>query len=416
MKRKFAVLITLALFTILSIAFLWANCTNQIATLDGKPTIILISIDGFRWDYPEKAHTPNLDFLIQTGVRAKRMIPVFPTKTFPNHYTIVTGLYPDHHGIIANNIYDRECDEWLSLSNDSAIHNSRWWGGEPIWVTAEKQGLTSACYFWPGSSTKIAGELPTYYYKYDGSVTNETRVAQILNWLDLPPEQRPSLIITYFSTIDDVGHDFGPEAPQTAQAIEYIDGVIGMLISGLRERNILDNVNLIIVSDHGMAATAPERVIFLDDYVKLDDVQVIDWSPILALNPKEGKEQEVYSKLKDAHPNLKVYRRQEIPERFCYGKNSKIPAIVAIAHEGWSIGTHKTFETRPHYFRGGNHGYDHLLPSMGATFIARGPAFQSGLLVEPFQNIHLYNLMAEILCLQPAPNDGGLDSVRVVLR
>ncbi len=416
MARKKVVAIPLALLVLLCIVFFEANCAGRIPARDGKPTIVLISIDGFRWDYPEKANTPNLDFLIATGVRSKRMIPAFPSKTFPNHHTIVTGLYPDHHGVVANNMYDREWDEWFSLSNDSAIHDSRWWGGEPIWVTAEKQGLVSACYFWPGSSTKIAGELPTFFYKYDGSVSNETRVKQVLKWLDLPAAQRPSMITTYFSTIDEVGHDFGPEAPETVQAIEYIDGVLGILIAGLKERNILDKVNIIIVSDHGMAATSPQRVIFLDDYVTPEEVQVVDWSPIIALNPKESEEEVVYAKLRDAHPHLKVYRRHEIPERFFYGKNSKIPAIIGIADEGWSIGTHKTFETKPHYFRGGNHGYDNLLPSMGATFIARGPAFKSGVVVEPFQNIHLYSLMAHILEIAPAPNDGSLDSVRVVLR
>lgn len=416
MRRKRATAIVLTLLVILNITFIGANCTGQIATLEGKPTIILISIDGFRWDYPEKADTPSLDFLIETGVRAKRMIPSFPTKTFPNHHTIVTGLYPDHHGIIANNMYDTEWDEWFSLSNDSAIHNSRWWGGEPIWVTAEKQGQISACYFWPGSSTSIAGELPTSFYEYDGSVPNETRVQQVLTWLDLPVTQRPALIVTYFSTIDEVGHDYGPDAPEVVQAIAYIDSVLGQLVDGLKSRDILDKVNIIIVSDHGMAAVAPERVIFLDDFVSMGDAQVIDWSPIVALNPKAGEEEAVFTKLQDAHPHLKVYRKQELPQRFHYGQNSKIPAIIGIADEGWTIGTHRTFLSSPHYFRGGTHGYDNQLVSMGATFIARGPAFKSGVVVEPFENIHLYNLMAKILKLQPAPNDGSRDSVRVVLR
>ncbi len=416
MRRKRAVSIVLTQFVILTITLFLANCAKRIATLDGKPTIILISIDGFRWDYPEKADTPNLHFLIESGVRAKRMIPSFPTKTFPNHYTIVTGLYPDHHGIIANNMYDIERDEWFGLSNDSAIHNSRWWGGEPIWVTAEKQGLIGACYFWPGSSTIIAGDLPMYFYKYEGKVKNETRVQQVLNWLDLPVEQRPSVLITYFSTIDEVGHDFGPDAPETLRAIAYIDSVLGLLVDGLKKRNILDKVNIIVVSDHGMVATAPDRVIFLDDYVSVDDVRVIDWSPIIALNPKEGKEDEIFARLKNAHPQLKVYRKHELPQRFHYGQNSRVPAIIGIAEEGWTIGTHETFVSSPHYFRGGNHGYDNQLLSMGATFITCGPAFESGLIIEPFQNIHLYSLMAEILKLQPAPNDGNVDSVRVMLR
>jgi predicted AlkP superfamily pyrophosphatase or phosphodiesterase len=416
MRRKPAAVTMLTMSILLSVTLFWFQCDGQIATLDGKPTIILISIDGFRWDYPEKTSTPNLDFLIKTGVRAERMIPAFPTKTFPNHHTIVTGLYPDEHGIIANNMYDPEWDEWFSLSNDSAVHNSRWWGGEPIWATAEKQGVICACFFWPGSSTKIAGEQPTHYFKYDGSVSNETRVQQVLTWLDFPVADRPSMIITYFSTIDDVGHDYGPDSPEMLQAIAYIDSLLGQLIAGLEKRKFLDKVNLIIVSDHGMAAVAPERVIFLDDFVAMDDVRVIDWSPIVALNPKPGEEDAVYSKLRDAHPRLQVYRKNEVPERFHYGKNAKIPEIVGIADEGWTIGTHRSFESSPHYFRGGTHGYDNQLISMGATFIARGPAFKSGVAVEPFENIHVYNLMAEILKIKPALNSGRIDSVRAVLR
>ncbi|HEX9834674.1 MAG TPA: alkaline phosphatase family protein, partial [Mycobacterium sp.] len=183
-----------------------------------------------------------------------------------------------------------------------------------------------------------------------------------------------------------------------------------------KERSILDKVNMIIVSDHGMAAIAPERVVFLDDYVSLEDVQVVDWSPILALNPKKGKADEVFTKLENAHPQLSVFHKGQIPERYHYGQNPRIPLIIGMADEGWSLGTHRTFETRPHFFTGGNHGFDDQLTSMGATFIARGPAFKSGLQVAPFRNIHVYNLMAEILGLQPAPNQGSLDSVKVMLR
>ncbi len=344
------------------------------------------------------------------------MIPVFPSKTFPNHYTIVTGLYPEHHGIIANNMYDPELNERFDLSNEAAVHDSRWWGGEPIWVTAEKQGLISACYFWPGSSTKIAGELPSYYFEYDHETSDAARIEQVLSWLALPREKRPALIVTYFATVDGVGHDFGPNSEEIVKAIQYIDGVIGMLIDGLKERGILDKVNIMIVSDHGMAEISRERVIFLDDYINLADVEVIDWSPILALNPKPGKEEDIYNKLVGAHSHLNVYRKSETPERFRYRSHPRIPAIIGIADEGWSIITHENFKSKPHYVTGGNHGFDNQLVSMGAIFIARGPAFKSGLVVTPFQNIHIYNLMAEILDLQPAPNDGNLDSLRVVLR
>lgn len=379
-------------------------------------TVVLISIDGFRWDYPDKAETPNLDFLINSGVRAKSLIPCFPTKTFPNHYSIVTGLYPENHGIVANNMYNPDTKRYFRLSISEALHDPDWWGGEPIWVTAEKQGIETACYFWPGSETKIKGVLPTYFYPYDGSIPNEERMHQILRWLDLPEDQRPSFITTYFSTLDDTGHDSGPDSQEVIDAIQYMDSVIGILLNGLKTRALLDKVNVIIVSDHGMAEISAERVIFLDDYIDLSDVDVVDWNPVAAINPAEGQQDNIYQKLVTAHPNMLVYRKQEIPDRLHYRDHRCIPQILAIADEGWSITSLETFREKPHYVTGGNHGFDNRLKSMGAIFIARGPAFKSGLVVEPFQNIHIYELLAKLLGVNPAPNDGNLDSIRIVLK
>ena len=380
-----------------------------------KPTILLISFDAFRWDYPEKADTPNLDFLIKTGVRAKSLIPCFPTKTFPNHYSIVTGLYPANHGIIANNMYDPKMDERFSLGNRDAVRDSRWWGGEPIWVTAEKQGLVTAAFFWPGTETKIKNIQPKYWFPYDGSVPNEQRVDQVLKWLDLPEAKRPQFITIYFSHLDDVGHRANPDSKEVSEAIHHVDVLLGRLIDGLKTRNIFNKINLIIVSDHGMAATSRDKIIFLDDYIDISDVDVLEWTPFLALNPKHDSET-IYDRLNKAHPHLKIFRKEELPDRFHYKNNRRIPAIIGLADEGWSISTHSYVDERPHYGEGGNHGYDPALKSMGATFIARGPAFKSGLVVEPFLNIHLYELMTAILNLPPAPNDGSLDSVRVMLQ
>ncbi|NIR47716.1 alkaline phosphatase family protein, partial [candidate division KSB1 bacterium] len=285
---------------------------------------------------------------------------------------------------------------------------------EPIWVTAEKQGLITASYFWPGSQAKIKGIQPTYWYPYDGDVPNEERVQQVLKWLDLSRDKRPAFIMTYFSILDDVGHEYGPNSSEVIAAIQYVDSVIGILLDGLHKRDILNRVNVIVVSDHGMAEISPERVIYLDDYIDMEDVQIVDWNPVAAINPEAGKEEEVYRKLKDAHPHMGVYRKREIPERFHYRDHPHIPKILAIADEGWSITSHEG--VRPHYIRGGNHGFDNRARSMGALFIAHGPAFKSGLLVDSFRNIHLYEPMAEILNVQPAPNDGSLDSVKVMLK
>lgn len=266
----------------------------------------MISLDDFRWDYLQKTDTPNLDFLGNTGVRAKALIPVFPTKTFPNHYSIVTGLYPENHGIIANTMYDPVFDVGFSLRDRDALKDGRWWGGEPIWVTADNQGLLSATYFWPGSEANIQGKQPTYWYPYKHETPEEERVDQIQAWLDLPLAQRPSFIAGYFSNLDDAGHLGGPDSQVVIEAIQNVDNVLGSLLRGIEERNILNDINIIIVSDHGMTPISPKRVIFLDDYIDLSDVEVIDWSPVLALYPKEGLEDAIYKALVQAHPHLTV--------------------------------------------------------------------------------------------------------------
>ena len=386
-----------------------------------QQTIILISIDGFRWDYPEKAKTPNLDYLIKHGVRAKRLIPCFPTKTFPNHYSIVTGLYPEHHGIIANNMYDPQRKKYFKMSMRDAVRDPAWWGGEPIWVTVEKQGLRTAPIFWPGSETKIKGVQPTYWQAYDGSISNADRVKQVLHWFDLPADKRPAFMTLYFSTIDDLGHKYGPEAKELVAGIAKIDSTVGLLLDGLKRKHLLSKTNILVVSDHGMAAISPDRVIYLDDYIDMKNVEVIDWNPVAGLNVKTS-EDKIYNRLKDANPHLTVYRKADMPARFHYDDNPRIPQIIAIADEGWSITSHKAAKRNHlnggnhHFMTGGNHGFDNRLTSMGATFIASGPAFEKGLIVEPFENIQLYNLMAAVLKIKPAANDGHFAVVKGMLR
>ncbi len=377
---------------------------------DLAPTVILISLDGFRTDYLEQA--PNLQRLAQNGVATQGMIPAFPSKTFPNHYTLVTGLYPEHHGIVSNTMYDPELNARFRIGDRSAVEDSRWWGGEPLWVTAEKQGQRCATYFWVGSEAEIAGRRPTYWKKYDDNIPNAERVQQVLAWLDLPKPQRPTLITLYFSTIDHLGHEYGPDSPELSQGIAALDSLIGGLLQGLEARGIFKQVNLIVVSDHGMAATSPERVIYLDDHLDLQQVEVIDWTPVLALRPPAEQVETVYQRLKGAHPHLQVFRKAEIPERFHYRQHRRIMPIIGIADEGWTIST----RNRSRRSRGGDHGYDNLLPSMRALFLAHGPAFRQGVRVAPFQNIHLYNLVCDILHLTPAPNDGSVDSLRAMLK
>lgn len=394
---------------------LW-GCVQSKSIKDLRPTVILISLDGFRGDYLEKYEPPNLRFLAREGVQAKWMIPAFPSKTFPNHYTIATGLYPQNHGIIENNVFDQSSNTMFTMSNREEVRNGRWWLGEPIWVTAEKQGQKSAPYFFPGSEAEIAGTRPTYWKPYDGKVSNDERVDMILSWLDLPLNERPTFLSLYFSDVDSAGHDFSPEAVETRDAVVKVDKDLGRLIDGLKARGLFEQVNLIIVSDHGMAPQDPKNTIVLDELVDANLAEKIIWtSEIVSIFPREGEEGVIYETLKSKlPPQAKVYRKSEIPARFHYSNSPRIAPLLVLPAEGWTLTTRAKVDEakakgRKNGLRGG-HGYDNELVSMRAIFIAHGSAFKRGSVIEPFENIHVYNVMAKILGLTPAPNDGN-DSV-----
>ncbi len=377
--------------------------------------VLLVSLDGFRADYINRPAAVRLRQLAASGVRAERMVPAFPSKTFPNHYTIVTGLHPEHHGIIANSFYDAAIGRKFTVSDTAVTHDPRWWGGEPLWLTVERQGKKSASFFWVGSDIKIGGRLPTWYRTYDGRVPNRTRVQTVLEWLSQPAGTGPSFVSTYFSDVDDAGHAYGPNAPQTDSAIARVDSLVGALADGISTLGLKGSVDLVVVSDHGMTALAADRVIYLDDYVDLSRMTVVDLSPVGALVPAASYAAEAYRQLKGAHPHLQVYRKGELPARLHYNANARITPLVTIADEGWTLTT-RAAAARLGPPRGGAHGFDNLLPSMGALFVATGPDFRTGAVVPPFQNIHVYSLLARLLGVTPAPNDGSPDSTRALLR
>jgi predicted AlkP superfamily pyrophosphatase or phosphodiesterase len=378
---------------------------------DLRPTLILVSIDGFRPDYLDRIPTPNLHAIMERGVHAKYMIPSFPTKTFPNHYTIVTGLYPAHHGIIANYMYDPDLKMKFNKNSLQAMQDARWWGGEPIWVTAEKQGLRTAPLMWPGALVERPGMRPTYTEAYETDLSSNARVDKLVSLLDQPADQRPQLLTLYIDVVDHAGHEFGPRSQQVADAVEQSDLAVGRLVTALKERGIDDQVNLIVVSDHGMSQQSASKLVFLDDYLVMDSVDVIDGTPVVTLLPKDGDYAALYRKLKRV-PHAKAYRASDVPERWHFSGSNRIPPVFLLADDEWTITTHEYLKN--HKLELGNHGFDNSSKNMHALFMAEGPSFQQGT-IKPFANVNLYSLFAYLLNLSPAATDGSLDAFKTVL-
>jgi len=405
-------------FLIVAISLLVVACRPDVLPAE-RAILVLVSIDGFRWDYLDRYVSPNLRRLAAGGVRAEGLIPQFPSKTFPNHYTIVTGLKLANHGIISNNMRAADIPGEFSLSNRDVLADSRWWGGEPIWNTAEKQGRIAAAMFWPGSETVIGGEQATYWTPFDDGMPNEDRVARVLEWLKLPDGKQPSFLTLYFSEVDNAGHDQGPESEAVRAAVQSVDRSIGELVAGVNAIGLEGRVHYVVVSDHGMAALSPDRMIVLDDLIDVAQMDVIDWAPVLGLSPKDGDVEKLYAALKDKHPHLAVYRRNEIPAVYGIAGHPRLPPVVGIADEGWYITSKREVDRwgQPdRHAPGGTHGYDARAKSMQGVFIAAGPRIKSGATVAAFENIHIYEFMCAILGLTPAKNDGDLSVTRDMLR
>ena len=406
----------LATLGLLAASLAAGACSSVRLPESPAPPLILVAFDGFRWDYMDRVETPALDRLAAAGVRAERLIPAFPTKTFPNHYTMVTGLYAEHHGIISNNIRDPALEDRFSLRNRDAVQDPRWWHGEPIWRTAQRQGRAAAPYFWPGSEAPIGGRHAAWWQPYDGSLAGEDRVDQVLDLLDLPAEDRPAFATVYFSDVDDAGHRHGPDDQAAIEAaVRRVDAGLGRLIDGLEDRGLWGRAHLLVVSDHGMIGTPPDQVIVLDEYVDLETANVVDWAPVLAVWPAAEDVDEVYDSLAGAHPSLAIYRKAEIPDDWHYRDSPRIAPIIGLLEGGWRVTSKAYLDLRGGRLSAGDHGFHHELEEMGALFVAAGPGLRRGVTVPPVSNVHLYELMCHLLELEPAANDGSLDAVRHLL-
>lgn len=378
------------------------------------PVTILVSIDAFRADYLDRGITPVLSRLAATGVSAA-MHPSFPSKTFPNHWAIVTGDYPDHSGITANKMEDPERPgETFTMATDDPF----WWNAaKPIWVSAEQHGIRTATMFWPGSNvawggheekdahhTTVGGTRPEDWQQFNMAVTGEQRVNAVLDWLRRPAAVRPKFVTLYFDTVDTAGHEYGPDDPHTDAAIADIDRTIGMLVDGLK--TLHQPANLIVLADHGMAAISSDRVVALDSIAPPADYRIVETGPYASLDATPGHEAELARLLLGQHGHAACWRKQDIPARFHYGTNPRIPAFFCLADPGWEV-----LATKPAKpFTGGNHGYDNQAPSMQALFIAHGPAFDQGKRLAPFINVDVYPLLRDLIGLPPASGVDGTDA------
>ncbi|MDX1638166.1 MAG: ectonucleotide pyrophosphatase/phosphodiesterase [Balneolaceae bacterium] len=377
--------------------------------------LLLISLDGFGYDYLSKADTPHFDAFVREGVISRGLIPVVPSKTFPNHYSIVTGLYPENNGLVNNTMYDPAWDKWYRISDRNAVENGEWYQGEPIWITAEQQGLTTGTMFWGGSEADIQGMHPTYWKRYDEDMSYKARIDTVVSWFTR--SRNPIDFGTlYVEHVDSYGHRYGIHSDSLVAAIERSDNLLGYLQQRLSNEGLWDEMNIMIVSDHGMVEQSAGQTIILDTIINMDDLARYTLDPVTMLQPDSGKVDQVYQQLKQAEEHYRVFKKEDLPDRYHLKNHRRVMDLVLVAETGYMILTGGNKQRFIDNLPSATHGYDNSTPKMQALFAARGPAFASGDTIPSFQNIHLYELMARVMKLKPAPNDGSLDSVRVVLQ
>lgn len=376
--------------------------------------LVLISLDGVRAGDLDPGLTPNLARLAENGVRADGMAPSYPSLTFPNHHTLVTGLRPDRHGVVQNTMHDAQLGAF-TISDPQAVAEPGWWGGEPLWVTAERAGLPTAAMFWPGTEAAIGGVRPTRWHRFDTTVTPETRVDRVLGWLGEHAATRPRLVTLYFETVDKAAHDHGPDSPQAREALARVDAYLGRLMDGLEARGSLDDVNLVVVSDHGMTPVPPSQVIAIENIVDMDEVEVITHGQSLGLEPKPGRTAAAEARLLGRHEHHECWRKAELPARWHYGRHPRVPAIICQMDEGWDAMPRERLAARPEGRTRGSHGFDPALPSMRALFVAHGPGWRNGVRIGSIDNVDVYPALARLIGVAPAPNDGDADALAPAL-
>jgi predicted AlkP superfamily pyrophosphatase or phosphodiesterase len=405
---------------VVAVLCLLSACASS-PSVSRDQTLILVSMDGFRADYLDRGVTPVISELARDGVRAQGMRPSFPSVTQPNHYTLVTGLRPDHHGIVDNTMLAADAPGFFGGPGNTTNNDPAWWNGAtPLWVTAERHGVRTASMMWPGTSARVHDTPPTHVQGHDRTLTPDAEVDRVLQWLDLPAEQRPRLVLLYFGPVDDAGHTWGPDSAQVNEALGVVDSAIGRLVEGLRARNLLDRTNLVLTADHGMMnVSTEERLILIDDFVDVSKLRVTTYGAVIGVIPTAGNEAEVERAMLAPHEHLTCSRKQDISEHLHYGAHPRVPAIFCLAEPGWLVLTRAIGAmgqiAYPQGFRG-NHGYDPVVPEMAAVFVAHGPAFRRGVVLPPFDNVDVYPMAASVLGVPPEPNDGDAEILASALR
>lgn len=394
------------------LAFLSVTGCSSVRSEREAPYVVMVSLDGFRWDYDSIYGTPVLDDIADKGVMAVRLIPSFPTKTFPNHYSIATGLYPDHHGLVNNSFYAPDLDLVYRIGDRAMVSNGAFYGGEPIWITARKAGLKTASFYWVGSEAPIMGMQPDFWKPFDEDVPFSDRVDTVLTWLSLPERKRPHLVTLYFEEPDAVSHVYGPLSSETGSVVRSLDSLMGVLRDGLSKLPQAKKITLIILSDHGMAEIDTSRYNYVFDTLPQTMVKrIYGGSPVWAIEPAEGMTDSVLYYLNIQH-GMKAYRREDLPAHLHYGTHPRIPAVVLIADPGWVAG----LRPKPSGYNRGDHGYDWKFRDVQSIFYAEGPAFRKGFAVDTLYNVDVYNIISRILNLTPAPNDGNRERILPLFR
>jgi len=375
------------------------------------PYVVMVSFDGFRYDYVTKYNPPHFREFIRQGAAAEALIPSFPSKTFPNHYTLVTGLYPGNHGLVDNTFYDPKQKKGYGMKDRKAVEDPSFYGGTPLWQLVQQNGMKSASFFWVGSEVAIQGKFPDYYTKYDDNFPNGKRIDQVISWLKLPEAERPQFISLYFSLVDTEGHNSGPNSKELGQTVLKADSLLGKLMADLKSVNL--PVNVIVVSDHGMLELKQEA----QTYVSLNKLfDTKDTTLVFANGGTQThfytrKVDSLYTLLKKQENHFKVYKRSQFPAQWHYDKNERAGDVMMVVDPGYYIQAGvRNFGEQPAknpFF--GAHGFDPgIVKDVHGIFYAMGPNIKSGITIKPFENIHVYPLVAKILGVKTPPMDGDI--------